>query len=466
MSLAGGESDPSHTHSYHLQWQPKTLHVFVVKNGETVSHTGLVLQTVTVDDRLVSVAGIGGVLTRPDCRGRGFGQMSIKKAEEYARQHKIADFGLLFCTEAMRAWYERLGWSLIPEQVWIDQPEGIIRCPLLTMEKSLGQKAWPGGAVRLGCFPWWFQFFSYSFTSGIKLIFRHDQEENEGEKVKRKTILHASEVTKPRGPATATFAAEVPLEGMMAEERRTQILQIVRNVGRVRVNELAVQFNTSGVTIRNDLNELHQRGLVLRSHGGAVLPDTIMRESPIYERMKEHAEEKRRIGAMAATMINDGETVILDSGTTTLEIARQIKKKQRLQIITNGVNIAAELLDARGVEVFIVGGTVRGESASISGRFTEEMLGQFSADKMFLSGSGCELDFGVSGANLEETMVNRVMLQISREIILVADASKFSKRSMSRIAAFSEIDTIVSDTSLSEDVQSKLRSMGCDLILV
>jgi DeoR family transcriptional regulator of aga operon len=94
------------------------------------------------------------------------------------------------------------------------------------------------------------------------------------------------------------------------------------------------------------------------------------------------------------------------------------------------------------------------------------MFAQFSADKMFLSGAGCDLDFGVSGANLEETMVNQAMLRISREIILVADASKFSKRSMARITHFSEIDTVISDTSLGADIQEKLRSLGCNLILV
>ena len=178
----------------------------------------------------------------------------------------------------------------------------------------------------------------------------------------------------------------------MAEERRTQILQIVRSEGRARVNELASRFSSSAVTIRNDLNELHQRGLVMRSHGGAVLPEKILRESPVYERLKTHAEEKRRIGAMAATLIHDGETIILDSGTTTLEIARQIKNKQGLQVITNGVNIAAELLDARDVQTFIVGGTLRGDSASIVGRSAEEMFEQFSADKVFLSGAGCDPD--------------------------------------------------------------------------
>jgi DeoR family transcriptional regulator of aga operon len=264
---------------------------------------------------------------------------------------------------------------------------------------------------------------------------------------------------------TEDSAIPRPVDGMMAEERRTQILQIVRSEGRARVNELAHRFSSSAVTIRNDLNELHQRGLVLRSHCGAVLPEKILRESPVYERLKTHSEEKRRIGTLAATLIHDGETIILDSGTTTLEIARQIRNKQGLQVITNGVNIAAELLDARAVQTFIVGGTLRVDSASIVGRSAEEMFEQFSADKVFLSGAGCDPDFGVSGANLDETMVNRAMLRIAREIILVADASKFSKRSMVRIAQFSEIDTIISDTSLRSEIQEKVRGLGCNLLL-
>lgn len=254
-------------------------------------------------------------------------------------------------------------------------------------------------------------------------------------------------------------------DGMMAEERRTQILLIVRAQGRVRVSELTQRFNTSAVTIRNDLNELHQRGCVLRSHGGAVAPDTILRESPLYERMKANSVEKRRIGAVAATMINNGETIILDSGTTVLEIARQIKNKQNVQIITNGVNIAVELLDAHGIQTFLVGGAVRRDSASIAGRSTEETIEQFSADKLFLGGAGCDADFGVSGANLEETMVNRAMLRIAREIILVADSSKFSKRSMTRIASFSEIDIVISDTGLPQEMQEKIRALGCRLVL-
>jgi len=279
------------------------------------------------------------------------------------------------------------------------------------------------------------------------------------------SILHKPDETAHNASVMASSATELTTDAMMGEERRKQILQIVRSKGRVKVNELADLFNISAVTIRIDLNELHRRGLLLRSHGGAVLPDTILRESPFHERLQAHSEEKRRIGAMAVTLIDDGETIILDSGTTTLEIARHIKKKQGLQIITNGVNIAAELLDARDARLFIVGGMVGWQSASITGSISEGMLEQFSADKLFLSGAGCDPDFGVSDAYVEETMVNKAMMRISREIILVADASKFSKRSVSRIAAFSEIDTVVSDTSLPLETQEKLRSMGCNVIL-
>jgi DeoR family transcriptional regulator of aga operon len=266
---------------------------------------------------------------------------------------------------------------------------------------------------------------------------------------------------------SAESRVEEPLQdGMMAEERRMQILQILRSEGRAKVNELVRRFNTSAVTIRSDLNELDQRGLVQRSHGGAVIQDTVFRESPVHERIKSQSKEKQRIGAMAATLVREGETIILDSGTTTLEVARHLKNIPNLQVITNGVNIAAELLGSRNTQIIMMGGTVRNDSASIVGRATEDMLEQFSADKLFLCGAGCDPDFGVSGTNLEETMANRAMLRAAREIIVVADASKFGKRSMSLIASFSEVDMVISDLSLPPELQDRIRSFGCKLVLV
>ena len=256
-----------------------------------------------------------------------------------------------------------------------------------------------------------------------------------------------------------------PSGGIMADERRSVIMQMIDSSGRVRVQDLARRFNTTSVTIRNDLNELQKRGLLQRSHGGATKPDSRQYESPFQDRIQSHIEEKRRIGILAASLIQDGDIVILDSGTTTEEIAKQIKNRARLQVITNGVNIANELLGSRGVRTMILGGTLRSDSASIVGRPTEDMLRYLSADKLFMGGAGCDPDFGVSGANLEESMVNKAMLTIAREAILVADASKFDKRSMSRIATFSEIHTVISDSSMPLEIQEKIRSFGCKLLL-
>ena len=252
---------------------------------------------------------------------------------------------------------------------------------------------------------------------------------------------------------------------MMAEERRTQILQLIREHGKVRVNDLTERFNTSAVTIRGDLRELHSRGLVLRSHGGAVTPDAASAESPLQERSQRHAQEKRRIGAAAAALVRDGETIILDSGTTTQEIAKNLRGKQNLQIITNGVNIAMELLGIRGIQLIIVGGILRDDSVSVVGRLAEDMLQQFSADKLFLGAAGCDPEFGASTPNPDEALVNQAMVRIAREVILVADSSKFDKRSLSRIAPFAEIDKVVTDRNLSEALQSQIHAKGCELIL-
>jgi len=265
--------------------------------------------------------------------------------------------------------------------------------------------------------------------------------------------------------ALSAAAVEDLPDGMMAEERRMKILHTIRTEGRAKVNDLVRRFKTSAVTIRSDLNELDSRGLIQRSHGGAVIQNTIFRESPLEERSSSQSLEKQRIGALAATLIHEGETVILDSGTTTLEIARNLREARNIQVLTNGLNIATELLGARSVQTIVMGGTLRNDSASVVGRATEDMLEQFSADKLFLCGAGCDPDFGVSGTNLDETMANRAMLRAAREIIVVADSSKFTRRSMSLIATFAEVDIVLSDTGMTLEMQDRVRSLGCKLLL-
>jgi DeoR family transcriptional regulator of aga operon len=267
-------------------------------------------------------------------------------------------------------------------------------------------------------------------------------------------------MAKANGPATAG------IEALLSEERRMQIVQLARRNGRVLVRELSKRFSTSTVTIRNDLNDLHRRGLIVRSRGGAVHSDSATSESSLSERLRTNAAEKRRIGLAAAAMVNDGETIILDSGTTTQEIARNLKGKKGLQVITNGVNVAMELLGVQGIQLIIVGGILRADSVSVVGSFAENMLNQLSADRLFLGAASCDPEFGPSTPNLEESLVNQAMVKIAREVVLVVDSAKFNKRSMSRIAPLSNIHKVITDRKLSPEIEEQLRNSGCEVILV
>ena len=253
---------------------------------------------------------------------------------------------------------------------------------------------------------------------------------------------------------------------MLIEERRDQILTLLHEHGNVRVKELSKHLNTSEVTIRNDLQELHDRGLLRKTHGGAILPVAVNNEMPMQEKYRSHAAEKSRIGEAAAALVNDGETIILDSGTTTQEIAKRIKDKRDLTVITNGVNIAMELVGVPGIRVVLLGGVLRDNAFSIVGHFAEEMLQHFSADKLFLAADACDLEFGISTPNLEESRVNQAMTRIARKKYLVADSSKFGKRSLSHIIPISEMDQIITDKDLSSDSQQSLRQCGITLALV
>jgi DeoR/GlpR family transcriptional regulator of sugar metabolism len=253
---------------------------------------------------------------------------------------------------------------------------------------------------------------------------------------------------------------------MLNLERRSKILVLLEELGKVSVSDLSNRFNISEVTIRNDLRDLHLRGLVQRAHGGAVRLETVSIDQSLQVKAGLHANEKRRIGSAAAALVQDGESIILDSGTTTQQIARHLKTKRGLKVITNGLNIATELMGAPDVQVIMLGGIVRQNSGSVVGQFAEEMLEQLFADKLFLAVDAFDLEFGLSTPNLEESVVNQAMARIAKEKILVADSSKFGKRSLSRIFSLSDLDRIITDSSLPESIQTEVRSRGLELTLV
>jgi GNAT superfamily N-acetyltransferase len=152
--LAGGEPDPSETHPYALQWRPTEKHIFIAEGGMRICHVGLVCETVEVNGNPVAVAGIGGVLARREYRGRGYSRLAIEAAEDFVRREMAVKFILLFCRPALQSLYEHLGWATVFSPVWVEQPNGSVLLPIVSMVKCLGAEQWPNGDVRLASRPW------------------------------------------------------------------------------------------------------------------------------------------------------------------------------------------------------------------------------------------------------------------------------------------------------------------------
>src|SRR6185369_12589266 len=155
----------------------------------------------------------------------------------------------------------------------------------------------------------------------------------------------------------------------------------------------------SEATIRNDLKELDRSGLLRRAHGGTIRVDRVGADPSLQIKAGIRAEQKRRIGAAAAALVEDGDSIILDSGTTTQQVARHLKGKRDVKVITNALNVAAELAAATGVQVILLGGLVRPNSLSVVGHFAQDMLAQLSADKLFLAVDAFDLELGLSTPN-------------------------------------------------------------------
>lgn len=250
-------------------------------------------------------------------------------------------------------------------------------------------------------------------------------------------------------------------------ERRAAILQELKVHPEITVNELSRVFSVSEVTIRKDLNELKKRNLLTRVRGGAIrLPDAnIGGDVEIKDKQLFNYKEKRAIGKLAASLINDNETIMLDSGTTTLEIARNLQRFRNLTIVTNAINIAIELSNYKRFTVILLGGHLRDSSLSIVGPLAESTLKIFYCDKLFLGVDSFNLEKGVSTPNIEEANINQTMMSMSKETIAVFDASKFNKRSFTFIAPVEKIDTVVTDEGISTDIKNKLNSLKINLYI-
>ena len=253
---------------------------------------------------------------------------------------------------------------------------------------------------------------------------------------------------------------------MLNEERRRAIVEILGRDGRVLVADMAHKFETSQVTIRKDLEVLHSHGLIHRTHGGALTAREGALEDPtLLEKERLRRKEKLRIAACAAGLVKEGQVVILDSGTTTTAIGRALRNFRNVTIITNAVNIAAELSGA-SVEVILTGGTLRKNSFSLVGPIAEEALRKLNADILFLGVDGFDVHYGLSTPNLLEAKVNRVMVEAAKRTVAVCDSSKFGRRSLSLIVPTSALQEVITDRGIPKSDLRALKKSGLEVTLV
>jgi len=255
---------------------------------------------------------------------------------------------------------------------------------------------------------------------------------------------------------------------LLVEERRRLIVEQVEREGRATVEELAARFAISPVTIRADLEALARNAAIVRSHGGALPAPAHAVDTPLSIKETRRHAQKRRIGQAAARWVEDGETIILDSGSTTIEIARALRQRrwEELTVITNGLHIALELGAIPAIRVMMLGGLLRPSSHSLVGPGAEQMLAQLSADRLFLGVDGIDPEVGVTTPDPQEATLNALMIRVSRVVVGVFDASKFGQRSLSVIAPITGLHKVISDTGAAEGYVQALRDAGVDVTLV
>ena len=231
---------------------------------------------------------------------------------------------------------------------------------------------------------------------------------------------------------------------MFAEERQSKIVQMVENGRSVKVLELAERFEVSESTIRRDLQELEEKNLLKRTHGGAVGVQRKSYEQSFQEKKEAHFTEKERIGELAASLLEDGDSVILDTGTTTLDIAE-------------------ELSGIEGIELILTGGVLRGNTRAMVGTLAENMLRGFKADMAFIGANGITLEEGITTPNFVEAMTKKSMVSSATRVYAVLDASKFQQVSLAVIAPLKEITAVITAGDLEEELAALYESQGIEI---
>ena len=232
---------------------------------------------------------------------------------------------------------------------------------------------------------------------------------------------------------------------MLAAERRNLILEKVHEDKKVIVNVLSKEFDVSEETIRRDLEKLEEDGHVIKSYGGAVINDKGGIDLPFNVRWKANAAGKQKIAEIISHEIEDGDHIFLDASTTAVFIAKSIKQKRHLTVITNSIEILLELSDVSGWDIIATGGFLKPQSMSLQGKKALDDISSYNADKVFLSCKGIDLEKGITDGNDETAGIKQNMLNAAGRVYLAVDSTKFGKAALSKICGLQEADVIVTD---------------------
>ncbi|OLN31482.1 DeoR/GlpR family DNA-binding transcription regulator [Desulfosporosinus metallidurans] len=249
----------------------------------------------------------------------------------------------------------------------------------------------------------------------------------------------------------------------MSSERQDEIHCLLQEHGNLTVIELAQRFKVSEMTIRRDLKNLAALGLIQREHGRAIYPPVTPMDTLIMMSMGEAEREKARIGHLAATLISEGDSIILDAGTTTLAVAQALTTK--CTVITNSLPIASVLGNRDEITLLMTGGEVRRNTFALVGPMTRSVFTGFNADKLFLGATGVNIERGLSTANMLESEVKQAMLKVAKEVILVAHSAKIGQVCFHTFAHWDSVQTLVTDSGLSVSIKDELALMGVKVLL-
>lgn len=247
-------------------------------------------------------------------------------------------------------------------------------------------------------------------------------------------------------------------------ERHQYIIKEINEKGHISVVELCESLHVSSVTIRKDLQFLEDSRLLFRTHGGATRHNPYQTDRPVNEKEKIHESEKVLIGRAGASLVSKNDSIIIGSGTTTQFLAREINPIGTLTVVTSALNVTLELLKHQNVDVIQLGGSVRSTSSSVVGQYANNILDNFFCSKLFLGVDGIDLDYGISTTNAQEATLNQKMINVAQKVIVLADSSKFGRKSFGKIADFSKIDTIISD-EMPKNFLEYFESLGIETII-